>query len=91
MASLYVRYWTGLEDHFRVHKRILSDYTIVFRQVYSRNNQADQVKTLRSIFGETAFIDDRGLHISLYNYDKDPSRPSSTISMAWETFWNAEL
>lgn len=74
MVSLYVRYWIGLEDHFRVHKRILSDHTIVFRQAYCRNNQANQVKTLRSIFGESAFIDDRGLHISLYNYDREPFR-----------------
>jgi hypothetical protein len=72
MVSLYVRYWTGLQDHFRVHKRILIDRTIAFRKVYGTNDQSDQAKTLRSIFGGTAFIDDRGMHISLYNYDKEP-------------------
>jgi hypothetical protein len=64
MVSLYAR----------VHKMILIDHTIAFRRVYSRNNQADQAKTLRSIFGDTAFIDDSGIRISLYNYDKEPFR-----------------
>jgi hypothetical protein len=74
MVCLFVRYWTGLEDHFLVHKMILINHTIAFRQVYSRNNQVDQVKTLRNIFGDTAFIDDSGIRISLYNYDKKPFR-----------------
>jgi hypothetical protein len=74
MVSLYVQYWTSLEDQFRVHKRLLIDHTIAFRKVYGINDQSDQVKALRSIFGGTAFIDDRGMHISLYNYDKEPFR-----------------